>query len=110
MAKMDLLIGELKSITNEHGKKLDDISQKLDKQNYILAENTGSLKEHMMQTRILKEEQAEFRAQLKPVQDHVEHVKALVKVAKWLVPLIGVPEAIYCSIQIMEWMMKHFPH
>ena len=114
MGKLDVIseaIGELRSTTDSHGKKLDEIVAELRRSNETQAENTSSLKEHMSQTKIIRADHEEFKKdiydRLKPIESHVGNVQALARIAKWAVPLIGIPEAIYCSIQIIDWLKTH---
>ena len=114
MGKLDVIseaIGELKATTNSHGKKLDEIVMELRRSNETQSENTGSLKEHMSQTKLIRADHEEFKKstleRLKPLEDHAQNVKALARIAKWAIPLIGIPEAVYCTIQIMEWLKTH---
>ena len=130
MAKIDQLseaIGELRAVTEGHGKKLDEIAVQLSRQNDILGDNTKSLGEHMLQTRLTQEQNKILRDQhelfkaavekgftaigdrIKPIETHVIHVQSLTRIAKYLIPVMGIPEAVSYTIQILDWF-KHFLH
>jgi hypothetical protein len=120
MAKIDQLseaIGELRAVTEGHGDKLDEIARQLSKQNDILGKNTNSLSDHMMQTQLIRERNDVLRAdhdafvknvvdRLKPIEDHVVHVQSLTRIMKFLVPAMGLPEAVYYGLQLLDWI-KH---
>lgn len=125
MAKVDQLIGELKAVTEGHGKKLDEIASQLSRQNDILSKNTESLSEHMLQTRltqeqnkILKEQHELFKAsvekgfeaindRIKPIETHVVHVQSLTRVMKYILPLLSLPEMFYYGIEVFKWAAAH---
>ena len=122
-------IGQLKAISEEHGKKLDDISINLRETNSILRDNTASLQEHMFQTKltqeqnkILKEEHLAFMGvmdrqlrgideRIRPVEEHIQNLRGITKLGKFLVPLVGFPAGLYylfklLSDYILPWLHK----
>jgi chromosome segregation ATPase len=121
MAKLDQIsesIGELRATVEGQGKKLDEMVRQMSRQNDILSENTSSLKEHMSQTLMVREQTSMLRQdherfqkavdeRMKPMETHITEINTLSKIAKWFIALVAVPESLYFCYQVAEALLKH---
>lgn len=132
MGKLDELsaaIGGLKATTELQGATLTEIKDELKEIRHTLSINTESLKEHMMQTHLIKErneilrsehesyrslvdshlrqmemKENDLSARMKPIEEHVQSIRGLARLGKIALPMLGIPAAIYYMLQIAKFL------